>query len=651
MNIGFLLILPLFALAGLNGRGADNDTTKVYSLEEVTVNASRVPLELGQSARIVTILDSAAIAASPAETVNDLLKYTVGVDVRQRGALGAQTDISMRGGTFDQISILLNGVNICDPQTGHNAADFPVDMSEIERIEILEGPVARIYGSSSLVGAVNVVTKTAARSGGSVHLEGGSFGYFNGGAGFSYIRKNISNQISGSWTRSDGWSRSASGALNGDFKAAKAFYQGRLTTDQADVSWHFGLSDKDFGSNTFYSARYDEQFEHTFKTFAAVQAETKGWLHFRPVVYWNRSDDRFELFRDDPSAVPFNYHRTNVWGVDIGSWFETFLGKTALGAQMRNEDIESTNLGEPLSTPHGHYVVGLNRSNISLYLEHNLVLKRFTLSAGFSAVENTGNDEGFKFYPGVDASWKIGDNWKLYASYGSSLRMPTFTELYYSVGGHSADKNLKAEKMQSVEGGLKYLRTGVSATASVFYHHGTDMIDWIRDVSLGDDAVWQSVNYTTVNTLGEEVSLRFDIVQLLGREDFFLRKLNLGYAHLNQDKNAEANIQSRYALEYLRNKVTAAADFHLWRNLLLNLSWRYIDREGSWEKFSNGGGTGELVSYEPYSVTDLKLSWTTESYGVYVSVDNLFGKTYYDHGNIPQKYAWVKAGLIWNISL
>ena len=108
--------------------------TKTYELDEVQVTASRAPLTLSQQARMVTVLGREDIAAAPVQSVNDLLKYAVGVDVRQRGPLGAQTDVGIRGGNYEQVTILLNGININDPQTGHNAFDFPVDLSGIECI-------------------------------------------------------------------------------------------------------------------------------------------------------------------------------------------------------------------------------------------------------------------------------------------------------------------------------------------------------------------------------------------------------------------------------------------------------------------------------------------------------------------------------------
>ena len=141
MRLATLLLSLLMTVTAAAQRP---DTT--YTLEAVSVTGSRILMELGQSARIVSVLDSAAIAAIPASTVTDLLKTAVGVDVRQRGGLGVQSDISIRGGTSDQIAILLNGINISDPQTGHNAADFPVDLRDIRRIEILEGPAVPALG-------------------------------------------------------------------------------------------------------------------------------------------------------------------------------------------------------------------------------------------------------------------------------------------------------------------------------------------------------------------------------------------------------------------------------------------------------------------------------------------------------------------------
>ena len=241
VSIGVMTVAMLASapVSGISAQTAEKNNAgeKLYELEEVEVTGSRVPLTVSQAARIVTVLDREAIAAAPVQSINDLLKYAAGVDVRQRGDMGVQTDITIRGGTFDQIAILLNGINICDPQTGHNAADFPVEPGGMERIEILEGPAGRVYGTSSLVGAINIVTRTAEDSGAMVGLAGNGW----------------SNRVSGSYSRSDGSGRSRAGRLNADFGYARLFYRGRYGNDRVEACRHAGLTDRDYGANTFYS--------------------------------------------------------------------------------------------------------------------------------------------------------------------------------------------------------------------------------------------------------------------------------------------------------------------------------------------------------------------------------------------------------------
>ena len=217
-----VMIALALLLAGLSA-GTIAAQSRTESIDSVTVTATRVPVALHSSARIVTLLDSMSIASMPATTVNDLLKYTLGVDVRQRGAMGMQTDISIRGGTYNQVAVLLDGINITDPQTGHNSFDFPVNISDIERIEVLEGPAARVYGTSSLLGAVNIVTRKPERSGLTASLEGGSFRSLGATASGEIKYRNGFNSFSAGDQRSDGHSRNAAGGLKSDFGAVKAF--------------------------------------------------------------------------------------------------------------------------------------------------------------------------------------------------------------------------------------------------------------------------------------------------------------------------------------------------------------------------------------------------------------------------------------------
>ena len=623
----------------------DGQTTdKEATLDDVEVTGSRAPLALGQAARMVTVLSRDEIQAAPVQSINDLLKMAVGVDVRQRGPIGAQTDVGIRGGTSEQITILLNGINICDPQTGHNAFDLPCDISDIERIEVLEGPAGRVYGTSSLMGAINIVTKDGRSKMAEVRVEGGSFGYLSTAGRIALTSRllPLTSQLSTSYTRSDGYQRAKSGALNSDYSGGKVYYQGGYNTKDIRIGWHAGLSIKGFGSNTFYSAKFDEQYEKTTKIYTAIKGETKGWFHFSPSIYWNRSYDRFELIRGTEDKVPFNYHRTDVFGVNLNSYFDWQLGRTALGAEFRNEDIVSGNLGEPLNKPihisgtDRDYLYGLNRSNLSFHLEHNILLKRFTLSAGFIAVKNTWNQMPFTIYPGIDASYRIGDNWKVYASYNSSLRMPSFTELYYSVGGHKADKYLKPEELRAIEGGVKFSNRWLTAKAAVFHHHSRDMIDWVRDTR-EQDAPWQSVNLTKVNTLGVETTVNCQLSPV---------NCQLSYCYLHQSKDTPEYLQSQYSLEYLRHKLTAQLQMHIAERLNLTVNYRWQDRMGSYTDTD-----GQIQPYHPYSVVDARLAWDADTYSLYIAGNNLTCHRYVDYGNVRQPGLWLTVGAKYHIRL
>ena len=677
--LGREVVIGVLSVATLSHATADGVTTseelvtadsvrtnREVMLEGVSVMGTRAPLTQSQQARMVTILSRDDIQAAAVQSINDLLKLAVGVDVRQRGPIGAQTDVSVRGSNYEQITVLLNGINICDPQTGHNSFDFPVDISDIERIEVLEGPAARVYGTSSLVGAINIVTALAVPLKGEgckeqgarckefsldARLEGGSYGYLSaaGRGALSSLRKGSGvdfHSLSASYTRSDGYNRNKAGALNADYRGGKAFYQGSYDHEQLHVQWHAGMSVKDFGSNTFYGVSSDNQFEHTFKTYTALQADAKcGRVHIKPAVYWNRFADRFEYFRGEPDRVKYNYHLTNVYGLNLNSYVDWVGGRTSVGAEIRYEDLMSSNLGEPLSRKHSihgtdrDYEYGLNRTNIQFILEHNVVWNSLTVSAGLVAVNNSWADMGVRVYPSIDAGYRISNNWKVYASYNASLRMHSVTELYYSVGGYKADKYLKPEEVSAVETGIRYLGYSVMGKACVYYNRYKNLIDWIRHTDQGPDAPWESVNFGEINALGVEASVEMNLLHLFPSQHL-LKRFHLAYSYIHQDKEEEAGVQSRYALEYLRNKLIAGLQLNLWKQLELGISYRLQNRTGSYTDVN-----GAVCPYGTYGIVDVRLQWQSPHVCVYLEANNLFSRKYVDYGNIPQPGLWVVSGI------
>lgn len=623
----------------------------VECLSEVTVSGSLAPLTQLQSARIVSVLSREDVQRAGAQSVNDLLKIVSGVDVRQRGGFGIQTDISIDGGTFDQIIILLNGVNISNPHTGHLAADFPVTLDDIERIEVLEGASSRAYGAAAFGGAINIVTRKEVKPeegltkaiDATFMAEGGSWGTLNAAGRIATQWGRLRQSLSGSGGRSDG------GTTNSDWRRGQLYYNGDYRSDALSLDWQFGFSRKQYGANTFYSAAYPNQFERNERYLISISAETKGRFHFTPNVYWNRTYDDFQLIRSTQTGQ--NFHQADVYGVKLGGHIQWALGRTALAAELRQEGILSTSLGKDLDAvqydkahfaEHGElYKRGDDRTNISFNLEHNILLDHWTISAGVLAYACTTVDHRFRFYPGVDIAYRPNGHWKVFLSYNKGFRLPSFTELYYKSVTHEGNKGLRPEESHSVQLGTTYRQPGIMATMCGFYHHGHNMIDWVM---LNPDDIMHSASFELDN-MGAKADLHLNFAELMGHSTW-VESVQLGYTFLHQIRHDDLPIyKSNYALEYLRHKCTALLSHRILSALSATWNFRWQERMGNYIRYEGTQSTGELQNYTPYATLDLKLQWKQPVYELYVQGSNLTNKQYFDLGNIPQPGICILGGV------
>lgn len=642
-----VLVVSYLMVAGINETFAQTDSLEVsqqYNLDEIEVSAQRAPVTYSQVARIVSVIDREQIEAAPVNSVQDLLEYALGVDIRQRGANGVQADVSIRGGSFDQTLILLNGINISDPQTGHHNLNLPVSLKNIKRIEILEGPAARVYGPNAFSGAINIVTEPSGGNKFGLDLTYGEHQLRDANVSANKKLGKLDNFVAFN-------NRSSAGYINNtDFDIYNFFYHGRLHVDEGRLDMQFGYSDKAFGANSFYSAKYPNQFEQTKTTFAALKFETGKKLHFSPAIYWRRNQDRFELFRHDSITYPFNYHLTDVLGTSINSWFKSSLGKTAFGTEFRSENIWSSVLGEPMSKSipvpgeKGHFFThSHSRTTVSFFAEHTFYLGNFTASGG--AMANWISDLNYEWniYPGVDASYQLADNLKVYGSYNKSLRMPTFTDLYYNGPTNKGNPDLKPERSSTIEGGFKWNSGAVHAEAGYYHRDGKDLIDWVRKNA---ESVWETKNLTEIKSDGVELIVNINLPELVGHS-FFINRINTSYSYNTQNK-VHSDYLSNYALDNLKHKFVLTVDHKIWKNLQASWDFRYQERNGTYEKFVDRQSVG-FVSYEPFWLTDVKVFWKTKKLQLSGSVSNLFDKSYVDLGNIQQPGRWIKFGVKYQI--
>lgn len=620
----------------------DSTVIKTIDLSAAEVTCTRAPLPADKAVRLVQVLDRQAIQASSAQSVNDLLKQVAGVDVRQRGAFGIQTDISVNGGTEDQLTVLLNGINISNPHTGHLTFDLPVNIDDIERIEVIEGGASRVYGCQAFSGAINIVTRTDNDNHLQAHAYGGSYGTAGANAGLTLTTSDFNNRLSGGYVRSDG------GTYNDDFNKANAYWRGRYSSDHIQATIQAGLSTMNYGANTFYGTGSDSQYEENRRYLVSASAEYKGQVNIPVQLYWNRSLDHYVWMRANPEAYQ-NFHQTNVYGANAGANTTWALGKTAIGIELRRENILSTRLGKELPEGEQHKVPGHNayykykdgRTNLGLYLEHNILIDNATISLGLLANDNTAVTGGMRLYPGIDISWRLGQM-KLFASFNQSLRTPTYTDLYYNGPGLEGNSQLKPEKSTDWHVGATFTAEGFNTQVKAFYRKGTDMIDWVKKTG---ETVYTTAN-SDIDNIGAEMLTSVDLARLLPSTP--LRQLTLGYCY-NFKHRVNTEQQASYAsrLTFLRHKLTATLQHNIFSHLDAQWNLTLKNRHG---EFDNAK-TGQTQKYGTFATLDLKLTWTRQHYSLYLQANNLTDYAYYDFANIQQPGLWFMGGLKLNLGL
>ena len=606
-------------------------------LEELVVTSSKAELSLHQTAKLVTVITREDIARQPVQSVQDLLKNIVGLDVRQRGSNGVLAGISVRGGTFEQTAILLNGANISNPQTAHYTLDIPVNLSDIERIEIIQGPSSLLYGASAFSGGVNIVTRKDPDTGLYLSAEAGMHKQLNGEIRGSLKTGDSSHSLSAGYQSSDGY------MANSDYELFNALWQSNFQVNSSKINAQVGFNDKKYGANTFYSAEYPNQYDDTRSVFASLKGESGTILKFIPQLYWSRHYDTFHLFRPGTSSVPDwysdpNYHRTDVFGFNLNTQYKWGAGITNIGGELRNEGIFSSVLGKPLNEANGKYLYSDSRTNISYFMEHTYINQGFTFGLGLLANYNTAFKDDFEWYPNVNAAYWLNDQWKVFASWNNATRLPTFTDLYYKGKTHKGNSDVRPEKSEAFEIGAKYLTPFMTASVTGFYMKGKNMIDWVKEKP---EDLWESRNLTDLDKTGVEAQLSFHLERLT--PSLRASRLSFGYMYMNQSKES-GELISNYVLDYLKHKFTVGLSHPLAKNLTVDWQFRWQDRQGTYTKYEDLKPAHES-DYRPFGLLDAKLIWKQDKWNLYLSGNNLFNTDYFDLGNLPQPGFWLMGGV------
>lgn len=578
-----------FAIAALISVGhtaaAQEAAHAPHPTETVVVLGSATAVPLAESPRSVTVLplgEDALTLATPLEP----LRGDSSVFLEQRGAGGAQTDITIRGGSFEQTLVLLDGFRIDDSQTSHHNLDLPVPMAAMDSIQVLRGAGSTLHGVDALSGVVDFVT--AAPHADLLELNSG-FG------SFGENEQSLLGEIARRW-----WSARLTGShnLSTGFMADRD-YRNETASTEDWFSSRLGLtdvllagSDRSFGANQFYGDY--PSWERTKGWFAGVRQQIGE--RTEAAFAYRRHTDEFVLVRDDP-ALYENNHRDGSWQASL-RYSEPVKSCSALlaGLEADGDAIDSNNLGRHA------------RNRVAGYADMDVrpAKSRWKLSAG---VREEGFSGGFEtvFAPHLAGSFRLANSVKLRASGGYGFRIPTYTDLYYSDPTTVGNPNLKPESAWSGDGGVDWA-PGTRLTVSVtgFYSRQHDTIDYVR-ASPAD--LWHATNLSGLHFAGVESSATW----IAGKS----QTIRLAWTSLYGAQSALHGLQSEYVFNY------PVQNAHLEWNSALGKGFLVSDRLQVAERYRQ----------TPYPVWDVSIAREAGSgrwgrFRPYLRIENLSNTGY-----------------------
>ncbi|WP_143306584.1 TonB-dependent receptor plug domain-containing protein [Chitinophaga vietnamensis] len=620
MKRAHLLFLLLLAAGSAAAQQAPDTAAYLHHLDEVIVQENRLAAPLKQSNRNITIISRRQIDAMAATSINEVLGFVPGLDVRQRGPGGIQADIGIDGGTFDQTLVLLNGIKITDPQTGHNIMNLPISLNDVDHIEVLRGAAARVYGINALNGAINIITRKPAATGGAVNVNGGSsfhrnekdqlYNSYGLGGNAALVNGANTHSLSAGIDAGNGY------RYNTAFQNFKAFYQGGF---QADSAHRFdvlaGYVDNQYGANAFYAAPGDKEAKEYVKTALAAVSNTsqlnRNWV-MTPRISYRFTEDDYRYIKQTPDKFR-NLHNNHILDAELNNSISTSIGYFGAGVEARYEHINSSNLGNH------------ERTNLGVYGEYKTKGDR-RLNFSLGGYLNYNSAYGWQFFPGADVGFHLTDEIKIYANAGTAQRLPTYTDLYYKSPSIIGNDKLGAEKAFYAEAGVRKFSGHFSFTASAFYRQISDFIDYVKD-SLPQP--WQPQNFQRADTKGYTLGTGYS-TQLREHGVFNSVGVNVGYNYLSPSFKGDDthNKISRYVIESLRHQLTLNARTELLQHLSVSASARYNMR----------------INYKDYTVVDARIAYHQPRFKIYIDANNLLDVSYIEAGAVPMPGRWMTLG-------
>ncbi|MHC5200801.1 TonB-dependent receptor plug domain-containing protein [Myroides sp. LJL119] len=619
----FRLVIGIISFLSFGLMVKAQQSSEKEQLTEIFIYQPQLDVHSGLKNRNVSVLNQQQIKALPVTSVAQALSYISGVDIRSRGPFSSQSDLSIDGGGFDQNIILINGQSISDAQTGHNSLNIPISLDLVERIEVIKGPAARLYGANSLTGVVNIVTKQFRSS--------GLFASALVGSNFTNVEESQSKELYNNRSLELGGNiasgesnhllfgnyQSGNGSrYNTDFNQFKFFYQGNIKlNNQNSLQVLTGYAQSKFGANGFYAWPGDKESQEVIQT-SVVHVKAKNKLSTRLTIFpslalrYNYDDYRF--YKDNLNAGRSRHYTTSGQANIHGEYVFDNGSSLNLGAQLGYDQLNSTNMGD-------HH-----KNNYGLFAQYSTYLWR-VLEVNLGSYANYNNYFGWQFYPGVDVDYLVNSDLRLVMNLGSATRLPTFTDLHLNqLPGNIGNPDLGTEKAYQAEIGAKYNNGAIQGSFFGFYRNISDFIDWVRPDA---HTAYQPFNSASNKTFGLNAMLGYQI-----HSNQITWNFVTSYTYLDpRIKSDRANWESKYILDGLKHQFIAQVGMN-WRQWSLMVTGQFKER----------------FSYKSYWDNNLKLSYNQKQYQIYLDVQNFTSTTFIEAGIVPLPKAWFTLGVKYN---
>jgi len=524
----------------------------------------------------------------PSFSLEGIIDYSSSIDLIKRSVCGVQQDVSLRGSSFDDASIELQGIKINDPQSGHFNLEIPLTGADLEQIEIVKNSQR-----------INFISKKPASKGFLFESTFGQHALWEQLLSFNFPLGRAKNRMSCEHKISKGSRQDT------DFEIYNFSFHSLwedINKDK-DIEFLFGSTKRDFGADAFYASSYPHEEEHTNQRFFSLRAGLKGEsLNLNNTFYLRRHWDKYILDRHNPSFYT-NYHTTYIYG---SKSVLDFYNNLFFSFDIEREKVDSTNINE-------HYRL---RKGLSLGLKDRRIgnfLVNF--SGGFDYYEEWEYLENLH----LGLGYLLRDELKLGFSFDRLWRAPTFTDLYYSSPANRGNINLDVQKSNNFEWGIDYFpNDSFIASFSFFLKNQSDTIDWVKNVSSDP---WQANNVRDLDAYG------LDFYSQLSFKDCLLKKFSLGYTYLNLDKDIAYSL-SKYIFDYDRHKIVSM--------LGLNLKSVSVNLVGNFSK---------PLDRKKYITFDLKAEKKISRFTLKLEGINIFDRDYQEMRDIDGSGRFLKMSI------